>query len=630
MRENSVLKMFWAKLSRRLMIFVLPLLAVAAGGGDVAGSREPSSLWRALATAVPVSPLPADSGDLFQSWTAPDGREVTVRVALPRALPQGPVVQVIPGDAAAARIEAAAARLRAAGGGILSLAPGVYRIAVAKDRPGLTFADLRDLTVIGDGAIVEFDGWGTGIAIRNVTRLAIKGLSLAYVQPAVFAATVRKAGAATIVEFDRGQPLPAPGARAYQLSVLDGERGLYRGGRSRYLFYRAPLSLSPAGGRRYAVSGWGADVPDGSRVAVKLTAYLGAAVAVTDAAGQPKSSDIVFDRIAIRNGPGMGIFVARMGRGLAVVGSRFGDAGAPAATIAYDGLHVSGMDGDILVRDNVFTRTGDDAINLASPLFETVAGPQDQFAVRLRGGGLAPGADAALFDSALSYLAQGRVAWRQDGGAGGVAHVRIAASGFRRQDVRYARDLALRGNRYAVVNNRIGECECHAILAQGPNGLVRANRISDTGFNAIKIVTSAFWKEGAGAQNLLVEDNVITRTGEDVRRDVAAAAIMVYAEGAGRPPGLLSTPVHAGLTLRRNRIASPAQGCISVASAADVVLERNDCSNHGSAGNWRGGAGMIGGLRRLHDNLAHLFGANGIWIDPSTTRNVRSTDNVGV
>ncbi len=599
------------------MVVAVPVMVVLALGAlDVAGSDGASPQWRTLATAAPLSPVTGDAGVLRETWIGPDGRNISVAVALPRATPGQLVVQVAPGDDDAAAIEAAAARLRAAGGGVLSMAPGVYRIPVRDDRPGVTLAGLRDVTVVGNGAIVRFDGWGRGLVLRNSNRVAVRGLSFGYARPAVLAGTVRGSGAARVVAFDDGQPLPPPDAKAYQISALFGATGTYRGGRSRYLFYRDALALTPASGRRYAVQGLPAPLRDGTRVAVKLTAYLGSALSIADNPGAPASNDIVFDHVTVRDSPGMGLFVARMGRGLAVVNSRFGQAGAPAATIAYDGLHVSGMAGDILLRDNRITRTGDDAINLASPLFPASAAPHGALRVPLRGGGLTPGADAALFDGALAYLAHGTVADRRMiDGPGAVARVQIAAPGVRLADVRYVRDLGLRGNRYAIVNNDIGACECHAILAQGPNGLIRGNRMADTGFNAIKVATSAFWKEGAGAQNLIVEDNVIAGTGEDVRRGIVAAAIMIYAESADTPPGLLSTAVHAGLILRRNRISGRAQGCISIASAADVVLERNACGSLRDIG------------RAIGDDAARMVSGAGIWIDPFTTKHVRAAGN---
>ena len=608
---------------------VLIVLAVAVP--DALDSVGASPQWRTLATAAPASPVAGGAGVLREGWVAPYGRRVSVAVALPRATPGNLVVRVSPGQDDAAAIEAAAGRLRAAGGGVLSLAPGVYHIPVRGNRQGLTLQGLTDVNVVGDGAVFQFDGWGRGLVIRNSNRLAVRGLALRYDRPAVLAGTVRGTAATTVVEFDDGQALPPPGAKAYQLSILYGTRGRYGGGRGRSIFYRNPHDLTLIGGRSYAIQGLPTPLRDGTRVAVKLTAYLGAALIVGDSPARPASNDIVFDHVTIRDSPGMGLFVERMGRGLAVIGSQFGVPGAPAATIAYDGLHVSGMAGDILLRDNRITRTGDDAVNLASPLFEASVAPGEAFTVRLRGGGLAPGAAVALFDSALSYLGQGTVAGRDMlAGAAGVARVRIAASGFRAADVRYIRDLGLLGNRYAIVNNSIGACECHAILAQGPNGLVRGNHIANTGFNAIKVVTSAFWNEGGGAQNLIVEDNDITGTGEDLRRGIVAAAIMIYAEGGGVPPGLLATAVHAGVTVRRNRLSGMAQGCISVASAADVVLDRNDCSASSAA---RGAGAHAGGgvpeaLRAIGDGATRMVKGAGIWIDPYTTRNVRSTGNL--
>lgn len=613
------------------MVVTMPVMVVlAVGAMDAAKPEGASAQWRTLATAAPVSPVTGDAGVLRESWIAPDGRNASVAVALPRPEVSNLVVQVAPGGDDAATLEAAATRLRAAGGGVLSMASGIYHIPVGADHPGVTLQGLRDVTVAGKGAVVQFDGWGQGMVIRNSSRVVVRGVSFGYAQPAVLAGTVRRDGQAAVVEFDEGQLLPSSGGKVYQVSVLFGAQGLYGGGRGRYIFHSDPLALSHSDGRRYIIQGLPAALPDGTRVAVKIASYMGAALIVGDGPGGPASNDIVFDHVTVRNSPGMGLLVYHMGRGLAVVASQFGEAGASSATIAYDGVHVGAMVGDILLRDNSITRVGDDAINLASPLFEASAVSQTALTVRIRGDGLAPGADAALFDSALSYLGHGTVTGLERlAGPGALARVNVAASGFRPADVRYVRDLGLRGNRYAIVSNTIGECECHAILVQGPNGLVRGNQITNTGFNAIKIVTSAFWREGAGAQNLIVEDNLITGTGEDIRRNMVPAAIMTYAEGEGAPPGLLATSVHAGLIVRRNRVSRMVQGCISVASAADVAIEQNICGKRGNAQALAGGgvANLPDAMRSIGDRAIRMFSTSGIWIDPYTTNNIISDNN---
>lgn len=610
---------------RFLAAMALVALAAALGAFNPRSPDPISSEWYGKATADPRSPISAGAQALTESWIAPDGRTISVGVGLPRASFAGTIVEVSPSADDGATILRAADRLRGAGGGVLSMAPGRYRLNVDEKRPGLILRDLTDVTIDGPGAVIDLNGSGQGIVIRSSNRLAVRGISIGYTNPAVFAGTIRRSGAVAELTLDDKLKPPPDNASVYQVSILHGEQGLYGGGLTRHIFRRDPLTLKLIRAGQYKVDHLPDDIPDGARVAVKLSSYAGAALAVSDNPDQPRSNDISFIGVSIRNAPGMGIQIGRMGRGLAVIKSHFGEAGAPSATIAYDGLHVSGMAGDILVRDNDFTRTGDDAINLASPIIPAVSGQSDAFAVRSREGDLSAGTLAALFDADLGYIGLGKISSRGPADAAGERSVTFSSAIPRAGDVRYIRDLGLSGNRFAVVNNRIGECECHAILAQGPNGLVRANRISNTGFNAIKLVTSAFWKEGAGVQNVLVEDNVIDGTGVDWRRGLLAAAIMVYAEGAGTPPGMLSTPVHSGLVIRKNEVDHAAQACISISSATHVVLAQNHCGSHDlESQKIRNiiGADFSETATKFPGKIGYLLRGNGMWIDPVTTRDV--------
>lgn len=559
--------------------------------------------WSALATQPRQTP--AAGAALMRSWAGADGQTVALGVAAPR-LANRPTLTLRPvaGDNGPA-IQAALATLRAAGGGTLRLAPGSY--PVADGPPAVAMDGLSDVLVDADGARLVFAQWGDGILISQAARLAIRGLSVGYARPATVAAQVR--GGRLV--FPGGAP--DAGTTVHQITDLrpDGQRLLL--GKDG----RAPAA-APLNG-----------FADGDPVQVKLAYYRGGAIRIADHGDRPVSHDITLDHVTVRDSAGGGVVVDLMDRGLAIVDSQFGTPGPSA--IAYDALHVTAAGGDILVENNRFSGSGDDAINLASPILDAALNPGGRTAV-IGGTGarVYPGARLALFDAALRLVGTAQVAGRLPRDPAGRMATTFTAPVAASGDVRYARNMDLLGRRYAVVGNQIADCLCHGVLVQNPDGLVRDNSFTGLRYNAIRVVTSAMWREGAGAQNVVVARNRIDTTGQDDRRGMMWAAITVYgelaADGAPQPP-LATAPLHAGLLIRDNQIADVDQGCISVSSAVDVTLADNRCTGFNRRVDRQRmlieRASVADGLRRLPAKGAYLARGDGVWIDPLSTAHVR-------
>ncbi|MEH3102704.1 MAG: right-handed parallel beta-helix repeat-containing protein [Sphingomonas phyllosphaerae] len=563
--------------------------------------------WAALATAARQSPVSGDG--VRRSWNGADGGPVTVTVLAPR-LDRRPVIALdpVPGDNGPA-IAAALARLRAAGGGTLRLAPGTWPIAAGP--PGLSLDGLDDVLIDGPGAQLVFAQWGDGILLSNVARVMLRGLSVGYAQPPVVAARVSGgrlvfAGAA-----------PAPGTPVYQVSAR-GPTG------ARRLLGRHGQPLGADGALPGALDDFAPDTP----VQVKLGWYRGGAIRIGDPGDVPVSHDITLDHVTVRDSAGSGVTVDFMDRGLAIVGARLGGAGGSA--IAYDGIHVTAAGGDLLVENSDFTGMGDDAINIATPIIDAGLDP-DGRTLTLSGvaSRVAPGTRLALFDAGLRLLGTASVATRTPRDSAGRVRATLVAP-VPAGAVRYARHLGLLSARYAIVGNRIADCLCHGVLAQAPNGLVRDNRFTGLRYNAIRLLTSAAWKEGTGAFNVVVADNRIEDTGQDNRAGRVWAAITVFAELEAATPGgpapLAAEPLNAGLLIRDNQIDAVDQGCIAISNATDVTLRNNRCTRFG-----RRPATMrmladrddvSGALARLPARGAYLAGGNGLWIDATTSARI--------
>ncbi|MEH3122967.1 MAG: hypothetical protein PGN16_13485 [Sphingomonas phyllosphaerae] len=572
-------------------------------------SQSATADWSALATAARQSPASGDG--LRRSWNGADGRPVTVAVLAPNVEGR-PVIALDPaaGDNGPA-IAAALARLRAAGGGTLRLAPGTWSIAGGP--PGLALDGLSDVLIDGPGAQLVFGQWGDGILISRAARLKLRGLSLGYARPPVVKARVSGGRLAFT------GPAPDAGAPIYQVAG-PGTAG------TRTLLGRQGRPLGANG----TVGGGLGDFAPDAPVRVNLSWYKGGAIRIADPGDKPVSHDITLDHVTIRDSAGGGIVADLMGRGLAIVGAKLGGDGDSA--IAYDAFHVTAAGGDILVEDSDFIGSGDDAINIASPIIDATLDAGGRTAT-LSGvsARVYPGARLALFDAGLQLLGTAEVASRAPRDPAGRMQVTFTAP-VGAGAVRYARNMDLLSQRYAIVGNRMADCVCHGVLAQTPNGLIQDNQFSGLRYNAIRLLTSAAWKEGTGAYNVVVAGNRIADTGQDTRPGRVWAAITVFGELASNGPGgqapLAPGPLNAGLLIRDNQIDGVDQGCIAVSNAADVVLKDNSCARFGrQPGTMRmlaDRANLSTSLARLPAKSAYVAGGSGVWIDPGSTTRVNA------
>ncbi|VXC68863.1 conserved hypothetical protein [Sphingomonas sp. 8AM] len=564
------------------------------------------------------------------TWTGADKRNISVSVAAPNVAGR-PTESISPvsGDNGP-QIDAALSRLKAAGGGTLRLSPGEY--VLAGGPPALALSGLKDVAIEGRGATLTFSAWGDGIAIQNCQRLAVRGLSLRYAKPAVLAAVVRQTARGNELMVAPSQTTALNGAKIYQVTEYDKAGKGFVPKARRLLLGRNGESPVGDGARGFTLpSGKLNDFADGRPVEVKLSYYNGAAVRIADPGDTPVSADITFDGLTVQNSPGMGIAVDLMGSGLAVLNSQIGvrSPTSNAVTVAYDALHVTAMTGNILLRGNQFTASGDDAINISSPIYDVSPGSDAKdVTLKAKTGGVYLGATLAFFDADLRWLGNDRIVKRSSRSPD--AQIGVAFSDTVPQGARYARNVDLLSSRYAILNNEIFRCQCHGVLAQTPNGIIAGNRFTSLRANAIRLVVSAWWHEGSAVRNVVVRDNIITDTGDDGRRGVVWGAITLYAElgddGGQDQPAVATQTVNDTVLIADNTISGVDQGCISVASSAHVRITGNRCQGF----NRRLDKGQllvektdpVAGIKRLSAKTSYLGQGNGIWIDPLSTSNI--------
>lgn len=559
---------------------VIPLTIVVLGLGALlarapaATAQNPSfATWRSLAESQPNSPVKSAAGDYVERRTMPNGATVVAVVKLPAGA--GPTVTVNPPGAgvdATPVLAKALADAASAGASKITLQPGVYRfLPRASGGDGMLLVrNLSDFTIDGTGATLQFAGSGSGVAISNVQRLRLVGMTIDYDVPTSASGVVVETGGYKTIKLDPGMPQDTT---IHQITVQSATD-------TRFFFGKAGLPVTIVDGVMSAGTKFD-DLPTGARVVVKYDYYAGAAIMIKDPANTHTSNDIVIDRVTIRSATGVGIDAERMGRGLAVVNSTVqARPGGPPLSAEYDAVHLTSFAGDLIMRKNVIRDQGDDAINISSVIHK-VSSPQiGAMTVNLthRADVLAPGDSLAFFDSSGSYVFSAKAV--SVSGGGDSASVQLDRA-LPQGDVAYARNLDLSGSRVVVRNNSIGPCGCHGILVQTPNAVVEQNSFQATQFSPVRVLTSLDpWLEGIGAFNVLLQDNKVNTSGGESSQSVPQAAISVYMQR-----GSVMTDVIPGadVSILRNTLEGVAQDCIYADGVQNLTVQGNTCQSQRGA-----------------------------------------------
>lgn len=558
------------------------VLAVARPPGSSAAEPPGSpafDAWRAMVTADVVSPATAGPSDLSLDWTGADGRRVRLVVDAPAAGDASQTVTVGPvaaGDDARPAFRAALDRARQTGARRIVAPRGRYlfRTTEPGDKGHLWIHDLKDVTLDGQGSTLVFANPGDGLRISAATRVKLTHLTLDYAMPTWSTGRISTVDGAKSLALDGAPPGPPPSIA--QVSGFDPGTRTWTSDGPRLFFGQKNPTPSLVGPNRRASPQFKA-AAEGQRVAVKLHRYQGSAVNVYDGLAGG-SSDLTFDDVHVLTATGTGFKVKMRGRGLAIVNSSVAPDpnGGRVFSAEYDAIHVAATAGDVLIRNNRIRAQGDDAMNLRSPIYAIDGAAEGASSVSLSDTAqtIAPGDALAFFDPDGEYLFQAIVRGRS-AAVGQNVELDLDRPVPAGAKPRYARDMALTSSRYAVVDNDVSGCECHGLLAQVPNGLIRNNRFTDLRFNAIRLLTSLEpWREGTGAFNVVVEQNTITRTGPDTALPVPWGAINVYGLKGHE---LLSNPVNSDVIIRGNTISDVAQDCFMVTSSRSVTVTNNQC-----------------------------------------------------
>lgn len=540
-----------------------------------------------------ISPVEAEAQDLTESWEDANGSLSNVVVRTPRTAGHSVLNVPAPGAGVDATpiVEAALLLLKAEGGGVLNLGPGIFRfetfntIGIA-DRAHLRLANMSDIDIVGDDTEFVFPHMKDGISIVGCNRVRLRGIKMRH--------DLFLSGLGTMVSGDGGTNLrlddPVPdGTSVYGVYSYDDISQSWPGGRV----------LTPPGSSAvatqinpttYSNSSYH-QLGEGQRVSVKFDWYSPRLIYIRDEEARwnianPSSdfrddgnikginNDIVLDGIDMTN-TSLGVLIRSRGRGFAFVNSMMLPRENQPFSTTYDAFHVVSAGGDILVRGSIIQASGDDNMNLRTPIHRVSDIEPNRVTITNTVSHLRGGDTLAFFDANGTYIGS-----RYVGVVGpSVNDVRTMYldNGVSIENAVYARSHELISSRYAIVGNTFGKNFGHGLTLQLPNGLVKGNVLDGNSAAAIRLMTSySQWLEGAGAINVRVTGNTFLNGGvNDALSEEKRGVVLVYAKVSTND--FVPEPHNGPIMIDNNVFINPFGQCIAAHSAQNVTLSANEC-----------------------------------------------------
>lgn len=546
--------------------------------------EEASTSWHQHLLSQAHASRTGDSSDESREVVGPDAN-LHVSVAKPIASGKGRILLEPPhsNTDAGLVINQAIERARVEGIDTISFKPGVYNIFPSRrnnSEAHIFVNNVTDLVIEGNGAILQFHGSADGLLMKGSRRVLVESLGVRYANALSTIGKVVKtsiSGDQAVLKF---QSPASP--KVYYLMRYNpvgrkwGERDDRVIAQPGNYFTLAPEGQLHTGKRlRTAV---------GNQYIAYHHWYAGSAVRIEGDYGVNASEDITLSRVTINSAPGFGIFVYGLNRGFALLNSTVASdhsSSNPYVSALYDGIHIMGIGGDVIIDGNSIKDTGDDAINIASPVIEVESRPSSgydfvlgKYSRFLRRGDIVHG-----FDSDGAYLGKYLIASSPKKLTPYNHNVRIEKpSGYETtatKPLAFFRPDKMTGSRFIITNNNISNCNCHAALIQVSNGSFEKNHITDINRNPIRVTTDTYqWNEGSSVTNVVISDNYATMDGKEVVDNEVLGAISIYARTRN---GITHHPIHGSISVQNNKIIGGAGPCILKKSASRILDFGNSC-----------------------------------------------------
>jgi hypothetical protein len=593
---NSDLSLSWSP-SNELASFSTALAGEIGFGNPsyaerVASASPSSSYAERVASASPSSPI---EGDLVDRSVAANRRAVTIVIKAPVVNRTYRVAAIGKGQTPVAYFANA---LAAAGSNATVVFPkgqvydfGAIDCVDGRD-PKYTPAywqinNATDLVIDGNASILNFTSPCQGIVLNGAQRVVLKNFVIDWPRLKIAAVGMITAsggngtsGYTYGLQLDPEYVTPDAPRQIAAVTAWDSAKGYWSLDYPREdVSYggNATPTLSSAGSANNVTS-YGVAFGKGRHVLVRYN-FPSSGPAVTLGSG----ADVTFQGLTVYSSPQAGFYMAQ-GRGMRIDHCTITRSNGRPISLFADAVHISGaVAGDIVVENSSFAYQGDDGFNINTPLFGVGSSAgTDRISVP---GWFLPetGDPLALFGPELAFFAKNvplRVesVYANNNGTNTLyltAPIPVTAEGG------YLADLATPSARYIIRHNQYLHNRARGVLLQSAYGLVQDNTFVGQTLFPIYLVSSTFWGEGAGAQNLLVIGNRVSQPGRGgglaavvvVREDTAANPVYVSRFAPGKFPPIPA--IHQNLIFAGNVIEHTPGAGFYISSANNVVLYRN-------------------------------------------------------
>lgn len=606
------------------------------------------------AQVAAVSPAPIAPGDRVDTTVTANGQRMTVVVKAPITTHTYHVPPIGAGQDPVAYFAGA---LAAAGNqATIVFPPGVaYQFGAIDCVDGadpmytpayVQVTGLSDVVIDGNGSTLNLTSPCQAIAVNDVQRVVLENFTVDWPDLAIAGVGVITAtggngtdGFTFDVQLDPAAVAAGAGQTIAAVTAWDAVNGYWSLDRPlddvSYGGVASPTLSS--GGAASGVPSFGVSFPVGEHVLLRYAVGSSPAI-VLGTAGE--ADDVTFHGVTLSSSPQGGFFLQH-GRGLRIDDCTVTRSNGRPISLVADAVHVDGaVGGDVIVENSTFAYQGDDGFNLNMPITAVAAGAGSTQLKLPDFASPQVGDPLALFDGELGFVVPPATLTVQSvtDNHDGTDTVTLGAGVPARAAGGYVADLAGPSARYILRNNQYLHNRARGVLLQTAYGLVEHNTFVGQTLMAIYVVSSTFWGEGAGAQNLLLLDNDVSQTGHGgglaavvvTREDSQATPVYMPASGSTPVPPIPA--IHQNLILAGNRIHDTPGAGVYLSSANAVAVYRNQLSNTVQApmANTINGAPTIAAPIVVNDasnvvlqsNVVSGGPADPVAIDATTTRGI--------
>jgi Right handed beta helix region len=466
-------------------------------------------------------------------------------------------------------------------------------------------ANITDLVIDGQGSTLNFNGLCEGIEMDWVQRVAFKNFTIDW--PKVELAglgTVQNVDAtAGTMELlidsnyhvDRSTPIEAITSwdtinNYWSLANPAEDESIPVGkGYTKYL-----------GGHLFQVPDW-ASFNNGDRVIARFFAGEAPAVVIND------SQDVSIENVNVYGATGSA-FMFSLGRGFRLATSQV--TRLPGSnrliSIAGDAIHMAGDQGDIIIEGNTIGYQGDDGLNLNATMWchsmsgNSNAQPCNPSLAGASGGSASnlvvynwfenvwqPGDTLGFFDSDFFPSGFGKV---ESTSTNPNVSTELNFSSSSPAHAQFLADLNYGGARYVIRNNNFLHNRARGVLLQTSEGLVTGNTFDGQTMHSIYVISSPFWGEGPGAQNLTIANNKILNAGNYIQDSTNPAsvlgAVVVAAEDNTAFTIPSSVPLHQNVIFSDNAVDDAPGPGFFISTTNNVIMRGNRLVNTNQSDAW--------------------------------------------